>query len=882
MNDEGLLAHLRTSGARLIEDLAASTGLTVIDLEARLEDLKAADEVRKSPAGRWFVPGHARGAVVEVKPGFDDQLESIRRFADYMRLCALEEEGSPALLRSLEMGESWIGWPSSREWSRDGGDIVRVDSSTARRFVESAASPNARLLYGYPLYVVHCISEQGATWHAIPLLVQAVDVVETSSSGVRIALADDYPRVNPQFLAEVFDWPEERRDFVEALGLLGSDVEAGVSVHECADRLLELGLPYPMEYVDELAPELAPIREHPVPVEGVHNAAVLATAGELKYRKSLVDELDRIANTGKTADLGRTALSTLVGQGLTGEPIENIDVTDDLPLDEWQLGVVEAAMTRPLTVVTGPPGTGKSQVVAAILAHSALQGKSVLFASYNHKAVSVVEDKLNGLFGDRLLLRCGASRGEREHRLEIADTLESMIAGVLPDKDAPIGTLARALIDARSDLMRNATNRDRSQLEELASAARAIAEDGSGYADWFRAFAGAKQMVGLWCVTNLSAKWSFPLDPGLFDLLVVDEASQCDVASALPLFYRARRAVIIGDPRQLRHITSVPGSRSVQLASSAGARAECGPCDYSKHSLYDYTAGVVGPERVLNLDAHYRSHPEIIGFPNQQWYEGAIQVMTDVSALVDTGVVGHGMYWWPVRSTVTPGSTGVTVDDEARIIVDRLAVLLLEEAFEGTVGVVTPFKAQRDLIEGMLFDAVPAEVLEARSVVVRTAHGFQGDERDIMFFSPCLRPDITRGSFRFLRDTEHLVNVAMTRARAALIIVGDLDACRGCRIPHFEELARYWDELRASKAATDSHMQGEAELFERLVQLRRGIAKEQGVPGYVVFPDETLRFLAATRPKTLDEMRMIKGVGPVKLQKYGELFLEELARFENG
>lgn len=78
----------------------------------------------------------------------------------------------------------------------------------------------------------------------------------------------------------------------------------------------------------------------------------------------------------------------------------------------------------------------------------------------------------------------------------------------------------------------------------------------------------------VWAVTSLSAGNNFPLHAGLFDLVVIDEASQSDLASALPLLYRARRAVIVGDPNQLTHITTLLGSRDEQLARDHGLSEE--------------------------------------------------------------------------------------------------------------------------------------------------------------------------------------------------------------------------------------------------------------------------------------------------------------------
>jgi superfamily I DNA and/or RNA helicase len=61
----------------------------------------------------------------------------------------------------------------------------------------------------------------------------------------------------------------------------------------------------------------------------------------------------------------------------------------------------------------------------------------------------------------------------------------------------------------------------------------------------------------LWSVSNLSARSALPLVPGLFDLVIIDEASQCDIPSIVPLLARSKRAVLAGDPMQLKHISTL-------------------------------------------------------------------------------------------------------------------------------------------------------------------------------------------------------------------------------------------------------------------------------------------------------------------------------------
>ena len=58
-----------------------------------------------------------------------------------------------------------------------------------------------------------------------------------------------------------------------------------------------------------------------------------------------------------------------------------------------------------------------------------------------------------------------------------------------------------------------------------------------------------------WCVTTYAISNSLPLKPALFDVVILDEASQCDIASCFPILFRAKKAVIVGDDKQLPHLS---------------------------------------------------------------------------------------------------------------------------------------------------------------------------------------------------------------------------------------------------------------------------------------------------------------------------------------
>ena len=110
------------------------------------------------------------------------------------------------------------------------------------------------------------------------------------------------------------------------------------------------------------------------------------------------------------------------------------------------------------------------------------------------------------------------------------------------------------------------------------------------------------------------------------------------------------------------------------------------------------------------------------------------------------------------------------------------------ELGNASIGIVTPYRAQEDRLNR-------TSTNEYERVTIGTAHKFQGDERDIMIFSPVVASGMSEGSLKWLDVTKNLLNVAVTRARIALIIVGDWDYCKSLPASHcFRHLADYVQE----------------------------------------------------------------------------------------
>jgi hypothetical protein len=311
----------------------------------------------------------------------------------------------------------------------------------------------------------------------------------------------------------------------------------------------------------------------------------------------------------------------------------------------------------------------------------------------------------------------------------------------------------------------------------------------------------ALEVFPIWATTNLSAKTNLPLMPGLFDVVVIDEASQCDIPSALPLLYRAKRAVIIGDPNQLRHVATLYEDSDIEAAAQFGIAPDA--FLYNTHSLFDIAERSVGARPgTLWLTEHYRSHAQIIGFSNEEFYDNKLIVRTDLllrgipQSFLD---IGCGVFWLDVDGTARHPPKGSAFNsDELKVLQELLPSIVdavrrhekpsRQDGYVFSIGIVTPYRQQANEIRRWVSQTYG----NSGRIVVGTAHTFQGNERDIIIFSSVLAPGLSEGSLNWLDRTDNLLNVAITRARSQLIVLGHWDYCHNLPLSSkYRRLADY-------------------------------------------------------------------------------------------
>lgn len=270
-----------------------------------------------------------------------------------------------------------------------------------------------------------------------------------------------------------------------------------------------------------------------------------------------------------------------------------------------------------------------------------------------------------------------------------------------------------------------------------------------------------------WCVTSYAVSNSLPLKPGLFDVAIIDEASQCDIASCVPILFRCKKAVIVGDDKQLPHLSFLEKSKEQSFLSQYEI-----PDKYQlmwrfrTNSMFDL-ANYYSTKPVL-LDEHFRSYGPIIDFSNKEFYGDRIRIMSksgqkDVLEYIE---VPEGK----VDSDMTRNMP------EVEAIMQRLQEIIQEddrnkdpEHEPVTIGIISPFRGQVELIKKALSQLYPDTLLRKHKIEVGTAHTFQGDERDIIMLSWAVANNSFNQSLTFLQ-IPNLFNVAITRARKKQIV----------------------------------------------------------------------------------------------------------------
>jgi very-short-patch-repair endonuclease len=279
----------------------------------------------------------------------------------------------------------------------------------------------------------------------------------------------------------------------------------------------------------------------------------------------------------------------------------------------------------------------------------------------------------------------------------------------------------------------------------------------------------ARHAVPVWIMPMSRVIDNFAADGPKFDVVIVDESSQCDTFGLLALL-RANRAVIVGDDNQIS--PAAVGQRIDVIQELIDRYLDDIPNKHlydGQQSLYDLATASFGG--VIRLREHFRCVPRIISFSNDLCYHDIRPLREATDSHLKPSVVLER-----IDGARTPGTK--VNPYEADYVSALLAACCEHPAYkDASVGVISLLgEEQSREIQDRVRELVAAEELERRNFVVGDAYHFQGDERDVMFLSTVESPSGQAPATLNKRADQQRFNVAASRARNQMWIVHSIDA----------------------------------------------------------------------------------------------------------
>ncbi len=442
--------------------------------------------------------------------------------------------------------------------------------------------------------------------------------------------------------------------------------------------------------------------------------------------------------------------------------------------DSQKDALKKSTQTPYVSVIHGPPGTGKTTTLIALIKALLEKEKRILVCAPSNNAVDLLAFLLDKVNVNVVRVGNLSRIGDRIAHL----TIEEQVRG-----NKEWNNIKKIKIQA-SDVRKKAKSFKRKFDKQAYHNRKALIKESKELSKWandmeLRLVEQMIENAQVVCATliGIDNKYTKHLK---FDTAIIDEASQSLEPECWNAILRSKRVILAGDHKQLP--PTVKSKKSEELGLST--------------TLLDRLSEV--PEISTVLRTQYRMHNDILQFSNQEFYDGLLSsdekiknrtLASDTSPfqLIDT--VGTGF-----DESFNHDQKSYRNEGEIFIISEHVNQSR-ENLLGASIGIISPYAEQVRLIREKIEED---EHFKDLDVEVNSIDGFQGQEKDVIYIS-MVRSN-GNGKIGFLADPRRL-NVAMTRARMKLVIVGDFLTLGAD--PIFQRLIDYAEKLEAYKSAWD-------------------------------------------------------------------------------
>ncbi len=445
--------------------------------------------------------------------------------------------------------------------------------------------------------------------------------------------------------------------------------------------------------------------------------------------------------------------------------------------DSQREAVRKALSASDVMLVHGPPGTGKTTALVEIVRQSILRKQSVFVTAPSNTACDNLLERLVQKGVNVLRLGHPARVGEhlREHTLDFKLALHP-VAKEIPKAEAEMARLKNRL-ERYHD--RRSPGRDEEQaLRREVSLLRQEIQNLRKEV-FTRVMREASVVVGT--PTGIQTK---SVRERTFDMIVIDEATQATEPMAWIPMTAAGKVIMAGD-----HFQLPPTVRSKEADAKGLGR-----------TLFERYYGILGPEFKSLLDRQYRMNEKIMGFSSRIFYENRLiadesvrsQTLSGLRGVKDMPETREPLLFIDTagkgfEEKLETGSESRYNPEEAELVLSELKKMLEAGVPAEEIAVISPYSAQVRLLTSRF---------SAPGLEIDSVDGFQGREKEFVIVS-LVRSNLT-GELGFLNDTRRM-NVAMTRARRRLVVVGD--SATMSSLPFYKKFIAYAEQNGAYKSA---------------------------------------------------------------------------------
>ncbi|CCE65960.1 hypothetical protein TPHA_0N01790 [Tetrapisispora phaffii CBS 4417] len=453
-------------------------------------------------------------------------------------------------------------------------------------------------------------------------------------------------------------------------------------------------------------------------------------------------------------------------------------------LNKSQKDAIAFAMANDISIIHGPPGTGKTYTLIELIQQLVAKGERVLVCGPSNIAVDTILERLDKVLPGNVLLRIGHPARLLEanlaHSLDIlsrSGNAGEIVKDIDKDIDKTISDIkkmknykdrkeARKLV---KDLRRELRTREKKVICDMILEARVVVATLHG--------AGSRELCSV-----------YDQVPKLFNTLIIDEVSQSlEQQCWIPLISHYRsdisRLVLAGDNKQLPPTIKTEDNKKI--------------ADQLSTTLFDRLVKVYGDQFKTLLNVQYRMNESIMEFPSTEMYNGQLiadssvktQILSDLPGVDANDETLEPLIWYDTQGDDflerADDDNEIIAskynENEAYLVKSHILKLLESNVPQSAIGVISPYRAQISFIKKLIRAEYPG-------IEISTVDGFQGREKEVIILSLVRSNDDYKVGF--LKDSRRL-NVAITRSKKQLCVIGNMETLERSKCKFLEEWVKW-------------------------------------------------------------------------------------------